>query len=458
MHDLTQGSIRIHLLQMSLFLAAGMAVQTLYYLVDLYFVAGLGQHALAGVGAAGNAMFIVMALTQTLGVSTVALISHAVGRKDPDDASLIFNQAVLLSILCAAGTLVVGLFGADWYMRSVAADEGTVVAGATYLRWFIPGLALQFAMNAMGSALRGTGIVRPTMIVQVLTLALNIVLAPVLVAGWGTGHPLGVRGAALASTLSIAAGTGLLVVYFLRLEHYVGFRREQLRPHMATWKRMLNVGLPAGGEFAQMFIITWVVYFCLRGFGPVAQAGYGVGTRVLQAMFLPTIAVAFAAAPIAGQNFGARNAARVRETFRSAVVAISLLMGALTALCQWRPQLLVELLTHDPGVIEVGAEYLRIMSWNFIGIGIVTTCSGLFQALGNTWPALASSVGRMLLFALPAMYASTLPGVQIPHFWYISIITIALQTVASLWLVRDEFRKRLSFAGPADASSGLALD
>jgi putative MATE family efflux protein len=448
MRDLTQGSIRGHLLQMSLFLGTGMVVQTLYYLVDLYFVARLGEQAVAGVSAAGNAMFIVLALTQTLGVSAVALISQAVGRKDRDDANLVFNQSLLLSLICAVITLAAGYLGAGAYMRSMAADEGTVVAGTTYLHWFVPGLALQFAMVAMGSALRGTGIVRPTMIVQVFTLVLNIALAPVLIAGWGTNHPLGVVGAALASTLSIGAGTLLLVVYFATLERYVSLQRDQFAPRLSTWKRILNVGLPAGGEFLQMFLITWVVYFCIRGFGPMAQAGYGVGVRVLQAMFLPTIAVAFAASPIAGQNFGAGNAARVRETFRAAVVTVSLMMAALTLLCQWRPELLIERLYADPNVVHVGAVYLRVTSWAFVGIGIVTTCSGIFQALGNTWPALVSSVGRMLMFSVPAIYVSTRPGVRIEYFWYISVTTVALQTIASLWLLREEFRKRLSFAAP----------
>ena len=85
-------------------------------------------------------------------------------------------------------------------MGWIGADAPTMAAGVTYLYWFTPGLALQFALVAMGSALRGTGIVQPTMIVQALTVLLNIVLAPVLIAGWGTGHPLGVAGAGLAST------------------------------------------------------------------------------------------------------------------------------------------------------------------------------------------------------------------------------------------------------------------
>jgi len=210
MKDLTQGPIFRQLIAMAAPIAAGMLLQTLYYVVDLYFVAQLGDAALAGVGAAGTAMFVVFALTQMLGVGTVALMSHAVGRKDRADANHVFNQSVALSALCAAITLGGGYGLSAPYMRWVGADAATAAAGVTYLVWFTPGLALQFALVAMGSALRGTGIVQPTMIVQALTVVLNIVLAPVLIAGWGTGHPLGVAGAALASTISIAAGVALI--------------------------------------------------------------------------------------------------------------------------------------------------------------------------------------------------------------------------------------------------------
>jgi Na+-driven multidrug efflux pump len=108
MKDLTQGSITRIILEMAAPIAAGMVFQTLYLLVDLYFVAGLGDASVAGVGAAGTIMFLVMALTQVLGVGAVALISQAVGRKDRDEANLVFNQSIALSAICAIATLIAG--------------------------------------------------------------------------------------------------------------------------------------------------------------------------------------------------------------------------------------------------------------------------------------------------------------------------------------------------------------
>jgi putative MATE family efflux protein len=295
----------------------------------------------------------------------------------------------------------------------------------------------------MGSALRGTGIVKPAMIVQMLTVLLNIVLAPILIAGWGTGHPMGVQGAALASTLSIAVGVLVLGLYFFKMEKYVSFHTQQWRPRLETWKRMLLIGLPAGGEFALMFVYFGVIYFIIRDFGAAAQAGFGVGSRVMQAIFLPAMAIAFAVAPIAGQNFGARKPDRVRETFRSAALIGSGLMLVLTLMCQWQPQWFIHFFTHDPQVVEVGAQFLHIISWNFVASGLIFTCSGVFQALGNTWPALFSTGSRLLTFAIPALWLSRQSGFQIQQVWYLSVATVALQVVISLLLVRQQFRSRL---------------
>jgi len=425
-------------------IAVGMLAQTLYFLVDLYFVAQLGDAAIAGVSAAGLAMFIVMALTQTLGVGTAALVSQAVGRKDPNDANLVFNQSLVLAAICVAGTLVGGYALTGAYMRSIGADAATADAGISYLTWFLPGLALQYVSIVMMSALRGTGVVQPTMIVQMATVLLNVVLAPVLIAGIGTGRPLGVAGAGLASTISVAAGVVLLSFYFVRLEKYVHFRAGLWAPRFAVWGRMLNIGLPAGGEFALMFVYMSVIYWIIRDFGAAAQAGFGVGSRLMQAIFLPAMAIAFATGPMAGQNYGAKQYARVRATFRTAAILSSVLMFALTLLCQWNPGWLVTKFTSDPEVIAVGVRFLQVISWNFVASGLIFTCSGVFQGLGHTWPALVSTSSRFLTFVLPAIWLATLPGLQLDHIWYLSVASVATQALLSLFLLHRVMRERLA--------------
>jgi MATE family, multidrug efflux pump len=455
MRDLTQGPITRQLLAMAVPIAIGMLFQTLYLLVDLYFVAGLGDAAIAGVSSAGTVSFVILALTQMLGVGTVALVSHAVGRKDRSAANLIFNQSVLLSAVCGVLTLAAALLAGGSYVHSVAADPAAATAGAAYLYWYAPGLALQFALVALGSALRGTGIVQPTMVVQMLTVILNTLLAPVLISGWGTHHPFGTAGAGMASSIAIACGVLFLWIYFARLEHYVALRPQLWAPRWSVIRRILNVGLPAGGEFFMMFVILGAIYWVIRDFGPAAQAGFGIGGRVMQALFLPVMAVAFAVAPVAGQNFGAHQYARVRQTFRSAAILSSVLMFAITLVCQWRPEWFIEGFTRQPDVVAVGAPYLRIISWNFVASGLIFSCSGMFQALGNTWPSLLSSGSRLLTFVLPAVLLSRSPHFTLTQVWYLSVATVSLQAVTSLALLLRELRRRLG-QPPAAATGSTA--
>lgn len=443
MKDLTQGPIPTQIVAMALPIAAGMVFQTLYYLVDLYFVAGLGDTALAGVGLAGNVAMVIIALTQMLGVGTVALVSHAAGRKDRPEANLIFNQSVLMSAILGATTLVAGYGLTGVYVHSLAADEAAAAAGATYLYWYLPGLALQFALVAMGSALRGTGIVKPTMVVQVLTVVLNTVLAPILIAGWGTHHPFGAAGAGFASTLAIAVGVVFLWWYFARLEHFVALDSKQFKPQLATWKRILNIGLPAGGEMLMIFLTIAVTYWTIRGFGPAAQAGYGVGSRLMQAIFLPAMAIAFAASPVAGQNFGAGQTGRVKETFRAAAWMSSAMMAALTILCLWKADFLVRMFTTDPTVVDVGATFLQIIAWNFVAAGLAFTCSSIFQALGNSWPSLISSGSRLVTYIVPLLWFGAHGHFELRHLWYLSVVTASLQAVIALVLLQQQFRQRL---------------
>lgn len=450
MKDLTQGPVQRHLIAMAVPIAAGMLFQTLYFLVDLYFVGRLGDAAIAGVGSAGNLSFLVLALTQVLGVGTVALISQAVGRKEQDTANLVFNQALLLAFLGLAASLGLGYALGARFAATFGSDSATAAAGLSYLHWYLPALALQFVLVAMSSALRGTGIVKPAMLVQMITVLINVALCPVLIGGWFTGHPLGVAGAGLASSIAVACGVLLMSLYFARLEHYVGVDVRLWVPRLASWRRILGIGAPAGGEFVMMFVIFSFIYWVIRPFGSPAQAGFGVGTRVMQAIFLPAMAVAFSVAPIIGQNFGAKHPERVRATFRSAAWMSAALMLLSMIVVQWRAPALIRAFTADAAAVQVGADYLRYISWNFLCSGFIFTCSGALQGLGNTWPALWSSLSRLATFIAPVLWLSAQPHFAITQVWMVSISSVTLQALLIGALVIRQLRRD----APATATAG----
>jgi Na+-driven multidrug efflux pump len=203
MKDLTEGSVTRHLLHMASFMAVSMFVQTLYLLADLFWVGRLGKEAIAAVGVAGNLMMIVLALTQMLGVGTTTLISHAAGEKDQKRAELIFNQSFVMSIVVMTALASAGFLLKNVYCNSLSADATTATLAKTYLNWFLPAMLLQFPLVTMGSALRATGIIKPTVGLQVLSVVLNIMLAPLLIFGIGPFPRLGVAGAALATFIAI---------------------------------------------------------------------------------------------------------------------------------------------------------------------------------------------------------------------------------------------------------------
>jgi Na+-driven multidrug efflux pump len=211
---------------------------------------------------------------------------------------------------------------------------------------------------------------------------------------------------------------------------------------------MLRVGLPAGAEFALMGVYLLIVYVIARPFGAAAQAGFGIGMRIVQAGFLPVVALGFAVAPVAGQNFGARKADRVREVLRSAVLMATIVMFVFALLAHIAPAAMVRIFSSDPAVVAVGDKYLRILSWNFIASGVIFICASTFQAIGNTLPSLLSSVTRVVLFGIPAVLMSRVAGFRLEWLWYLSVVSVTLQMVVSALLLRRELRRRLAFAEP----------
>ena len=396
----------------------------------------LGKEAIAAVGVAGNLMMIVLALTQALGVGTTTLISQAAGRKDQPRAELVFNQSFGMSILIALTLGLCGFSLRNLYSNLLSADAATAALAKSYLLWFIPSLMLQFPLVTLGSALRAAGIVKPAVGLQVLSVVLNIVLAPLLIFGIGGLPRLGVTGAALATFISILIADVLMVIYFERRYHYLRFRVRLIAPQIKIWWGMLRIGVPAGAEF---------VYGIIRNFGPAAQAGFGVGARVMQALFLPVVALSFAVGPVVGQNFGGRRGDRVRHSVYAAIGLASAIMFVIALIAYLVPALLIRGFSNDPNVIAFGSDYLRIVSLNFVAAGIVFSSSSVFQGIGNTLPPLLSSMTRLVLFALPAVLIARMPGFEIKHIWYLSVTSQMIQAGINLLLLRRELRRKLNF-------------
>ncbi len=212
------------------------------------------------------------------------------------------------------------------------------------------------------------------------------------------------------------------------------------------WGRILKIGLPAGVEFALVAVYLFLVYTISRPFGAAAQAGFGIGQRIIQASFMPVVALGFAVAPVAGQNFGAHKAERVRETFRRAALMAVCLQLLVTLACQIVPGAMIRFFSADPTVIAVGAEYLVIISWSLVASGIIFVNGSMFQAMGNTIPPLIASLTRIIVVAVPALLLARMAGFELRWIWWLSVGATLLQLSMNVTLLLREFRAKLRFA------------
>ena len=229
---------------MAAFIGVSLIFQTMYFIVDLYFVSRLGSAAIAGVSASGNVFFLALAASQLISIGVMATVAQAVGKKDEAEANLFSDQAISMSLLFGVVMLVLGYSFGGIGVDALTADAPSAEAGKAYLFAFLPQLALMFPVAAMTSALRGAGVTMPTMVLQTVTILLNAALAPVLIAGWGTGIALGAAGAGWASTISGFVGTIALIFMFPRVQKYLRLHMNSLRPKFSAWRRIIFIGLP----------------------------------------------------------------------------------------------------------------------------------------------------------------------------------------------------------------------
>ena len=214
-------------------------------------------------------------------------------------------------------------------------------------------------------------------------------------------------------------------------------------------RRLLGIGLPAGVEFGLIAVYLGVDLPDHRpAFGADAQAGFGVGCGWGRSCFLPVDGTRLSPSRRSpGRASGARLAGRMRETFRlAALLSVSAAWRADVAVCQ--------LVARRPGgassratptvVARRGEEFLRIISWNYVAMGLVSSPAGMFQAMGNTKPSLVTSLIRAVVVSIPSLALSRVAGFQLTWVWYFTVASVTLQMLLGLWLLKREFRLRLT--------------
>jgi putative MATE family efflux protein len=280
--------------------------------------------------------------------------------------------------------------------------------------------------------------------VQTGTVVINMVVAPFLIFGWGPFPEMGVSGAAVATFIAIVVGVVWISFYFIDAKAYLRFHFGHWKPQFRVWWEMLKIGLPAGAEFALMGVYMAVVYAITKPFGAPAQGGFTIGLRVVQAVFLPIVALGFSVAPVAGQNYAARKGDRVRAAFKTGASMAAVYMLLVGIAMYFGAAAVMRIFTKDAEAIAVGVEYLHIVVVTFVPSGITFVSSSMFQALGNTIPPLATSTLRILIAAVPAVFLARVAGFHLTWIWYLGAVATLLQMTLNLFLLQRELGLKLA--------------
>jgi putative MATE family efflux protein len=384
-HDYTTGSLNRAVLLLAVPMVLEMIMESLFAVVDVFWVSRLGKEAVAVIGLTESVMTLVYAVAIGISFAATAIVARRIGEKDPERAAQAAGQIVVLGVAVSAAMGVVLGFVAGDILRLMGADDAIVAMGADFARIMLGCNATVFLIFLINAIFRGAGDAVLAMRTLWLANALNIVLGPCFIFGWGPFPEMGVTGAAVAT--NIGRGVGVLYQLWHLAGHQsrVRMRLHHLRPVPDTLRSILTT---AWSGIAQLLISTtsWVGLFkILALFGSSALAGYTIAIRIVVFALMPAWGLANAGATLVGQSLGAGKPDRAEEAIRIATRFNMIFLGAVGVIFVVFSQPLVRLFAAEPEVLMHGSQALWIVSLAFPLYAAGMCLEAAFNGAGDTW-------------------------------------------------------------------------
>ncbi|MCM3491603.1 MATE family efflux transporter [Alkalihalophilus marmarensis] len=394
----------------------GMFVMALYNVVDTIFISyGVGIEAVAGVTIAFPVMMIIMAVSAAMGIGGASVISRRLGEKRGDEANQVFGNIISIILLISLIGIIASftflepmlvLFGASPEILPYAVEYMFPIMLGTFF------FSFAFATN---NIIRSEGNAKFAMNTMIIPAVLNIILDPIFI----FGLDMGVQGAAVATVISQAAVTIVILRYYLTGNSSLTLAWEDLRIKWNIVKEVVSVGLPAFVQQASGSIMMIAINTMLIQYGSDLYVGiFGIIQRILMFAVMPIIGVMQGMMPIVGYNYGAKQFERMRETIWLTLKVVVISSVAIFLSMMIFPAWFMRIFTADAEVIEAGASAIRILFLTFFVVGVQVVAGGLYQALGKPKPALILSLSRQILFLIPLVLI-------LPRFFGVSGVWIA---------------------------------
>jgi putative MATE family efflux protein len=397
--DYTEGSIRHALFLLAIPMMLELGLESVFAVVDMFFVGRLGANAIATVGITESVMFLVYSLAIGISIAATAIVARRVGEKDPEAAARAGAQAVTLSLLISAAVSPVAVMLAGEILVLMGAEPAVVAEGVGFSRTMFGGAGVVVLIFVINGVFRGAG--NAVMAMRSLWLAslINIMLCPVFI------HFFGLTGAAAATVLGRGLGVAYQLYHLWRGNGLLKFQPRLFVPNPSILRSLVTVAFPA--TFQNIIASgSWVVLVRLvaETSGTAASAGYQIAVRNMMFFMMPAWGLSNAVATLVGQNLGAKQPERAEESVRLATRYNTLFMSIVTVLFVFAAVPIVRVYTQDASVLHYGALSLQIFGSGYIFYGLGMVMMQALNGAGDTrTPTLINVVG-FWLFQIPLAY------------------------------------------------------
>ncbi|HTR27193.1 MAG TPA: MATE family efflux transporter [Terriglobales bacterium] len=440
--DYTSGNLNHAILLLAVPMILEMVLESLFAVVDVFWVARLGSDAVATVGLTESLLTLVFSVAMGLSLSTTAMVARRIGEKDPEGAAVSAVQAIVLGLATSLAVGIPSFFLAPRFLHWMGGSSAIVATGSGYARIALGGSGVVLMLFLNNAIFRAAGDAAVAMRLLWVSNIINLILDPCLIFGLGPFPRLGVTGAALATFTGRSIGLAYQFYRLLRGTERIRILGRQIRVNFEVLLRLVRVSLTGILQF-MIAHTSWIgLVRIVSIFGAAAIAGYTIAIRIVIFVILPSWGMSNAAATLVGQNLGAKRPDRAEQAVWRTGFYNMLFLGSVGLFFVFFAEPVVRLFTHDPAVVPLAATCLRIVSYGNIGYSWFMVMIQAFNGAGDTiTPTIVNFFGFWLLEIPLAYWLAIKLGLQSNGVYFsIAIAECSMAAVSAVLFKRGKWK------------------